>query len=670
MELIAKRSEPNLSNRGKEGSSHFELSQQSTKIASTKRDEPPFTSNASTRKLVSPRSSTTTTPHAGSLDASKIETDDELLETSTSNQSHSHSSHHSSSVSIGVGTGGILSLIQNVLSNSAVPILRAVTFGAQFAIACYLAKASWTVVKDVWDEVNEEFTAARGGTKGGGGDADVREEQDLPYADENALSGGLGGEDGDEGDVSDSEEEDDLRPQTKRRRQSQSDGVPTPRRTATRELAARLHSAGIPYASEISAENSDKESAHSSTRSVEDIVSSLTRAEGNVLTQTLLTPLDGGLLGGGSNMESPAAAAAAWNAIGGLSEAKESLLDLAFPLLPTQADSGNGKNSYYGGLLANPPGVVLYGPPGCGKTILVRALAATVGARFLAVSPSCLLRKYVGETNLNVRALFSVARKISPCVIFVDELDGLFRERGGEDHDVSRDLKTEFLQLWDGIRNHSHGGSGGGSSSSVLVIGATNRPFDVDPAFLRRMPRRVFVGLPDYDSRISVLESMLNHVPLDQNFDLSLVASRTGGYSPSDIREVLQAAALYPLREARAEAISLSQMDNGDGEKGASIPIRGHMPPLRKLRTDDVLRALQVAKPTHFSRKYQRDLMNYVRKSGGSQVPSTTERDTDGNYFIADAGTFSSNYFDQDDEDESDMYSYDEDSSESDSDDI
>ena len=295
--------------------------------------------------------------------------------------------------------------------------------------------------------------------------------------------------------------------------------------------------------------------------------------------------------------------------------------------------------------------------------MLVRALAATVGARFLTISPSCLLRKYVGETNLNVRALFSVARKISPCVLFVDELDGLFRERGGEDHDVSRDLKTEFLQLWDGIRNHAAAQCNG----SVLVIGASNRPFDVDPAFLRRMPRRIIVGLPDYDSRISILQRMLQNVPLDTNFDLHQIASRLGGYSPSDIREALQAAALYPLREARSEALHNSQINTkGDGQneqkKLGYIPnSRIQMPALRKLRTDDVLRALQFAKPTHFSKRYQRELMKYVHHNAGrtADVASPSVSDRDDNY-IADAGTFSGDYLNQEDSDDSDSYSYDE----------
>mmetsp|Transcript_6848 Transcript_6848/g.12853 ORF Transcript_6848/g.12853 Transcript_6848/m.12853 type:complete len:188 (+) Transcript_6848:139-702(+) len=182
------------------------------------------------------------------------------------------------------------------------------------------------------------------------------------------------------------------------------------------------------------------------------------------------------------------------------------------------------------------------------------------------------------------------------------------------------------------------------------------------------MPRKVFVGLPDYDSRIAVLQSMLNYVPLDSNFDLSLVASKTGGYSPSDMREVLQTAALYPLREARAEAISLSHMDRRDGRKDdTSIPIGVQMPPLRKLRTEDVLQALEVAKPTHFSRRYQRELMDYVRSSGGSRAaPSASERGSaDDGYFVADAGTFSGDYLNQDDADESDSYSYDDDSSDS-----
>ncbi|KAL7443634.1 hypothetical protein ACHAXM_009073 [Skeletonema potamos] len=544
-----------------------------------------------------------------------------------------------SSSSSSIAIGGSLSVIQNILASSAGPILRSSARFAQLAICCYLTKASWSVMKEVWEELSEEFSSLQRGGRGG---SDVREEQDMPYADEDALN-----EDDDSDDC---------------------DGTPgkrfrtfTPKTAATRELAARLRSAGILYASE-------QETGAADRHTVESIVGSLTRSEGNVLTQTLLTPLDGGLVGGEKQQSADSAAAAAtqaWNNIGGLADAKESLLDLAFPLLPTSPVSDFEKNvGYYGGLLANPPGVLLYGPPGCGKSMLVRALAATVGARFLVVSPSCLLRKYVGETNLNVRALFSVARKIAPCVLFVDELDGLFRERGGEDHDVGRDLKTEFLQLWDGIRTRIEEDS----SSSILVIGATNRPFDVDPAFLRRMPRRVFVGLPDHDARISILQNMLKHVPLDENFDLNVVAQKTGGYSPSDIREVLQAAALHPLREARARMMASSNTKNGDGA-GDNETHRMQIPPLRNLTNDDVLRALAVAKPTHFSRKYQRQLMEYVRTSGGSRDSSPVSNFDvqSGNYFFADTGSFNGNYREEN-ESSDDLSAYDDDSSDSDND--
>ncbi|KAL7482823.1 hypothetical protein ACHAW6_008484 [Cyclotella cf. meneghiniana] len=556
--------------------------------------------------------------------------------------------------SITIDTKSIFALIQSLVLHPSKPLLRTVTFTAQLSLACYLAKTSWNVIKEAWDEINQEYSTQYKRQDA----ADIREEQDLPFADSDALADGLlDCDDGDDNNHDDSRiDNTDASFSSWKRYNPSRRGKITAQITAMRDLAARLRSAGIPYASEVSTQEA--------TRTVERVIQSLTRSEGNVLSQTLLTPMDNGEMIDDDNDDetcqdtSESIAAKAWNAIGGLAQAKESLLDLAFPLLPSQSSSTSTNecnNNYYGGLLANPPGVLLYGPPGCGKSMLVRALANTVGARFLVVSPSCLLRKYVGETNLNVRALFSAAAKISPCVIFVDELDGLFRERGGEDHDVSRDLKTEFLQLWDGIRhNHLQGGATP-SSSTVLVIGATNRPFDVDPAFLRRMPRRIFIGLPDYEARVAVLTNMLRYVPLETSFDIELVAKNTAGYSPSDIREVLQAAALYPLREARAAAISFTSVQSGN-EGDPRVPLS--IPPLRNLRTDDVLRALQVAKPTQFSKKYERDLMEYVRRSGGCAEPDTR---LGGAQATSDEEsiTFSSEYFNKEDLGDSDDYSYD-----------
>ena len=306
------------------------------------------------------------------------------------------------------------------------------------------------------------------------------------------------------------------------------------------------------------------------------------------------------------------------------------------------------------------------------KTVMNGATPPTInGERTMAMDPHLTATVMNGAmTTIDSERMKTPSAPSSRrSVIFVDELDGLFRKRGGEDHDVGRDLKTEFLQLWDGVRDSRDDASGG---SSVLVIGATNRPFDVDPAFLRRMPRRVYVGPPDYDSRLSVLRGMLGRVPLDSDFDVDLVASRTEGYSPSDIREVLQAAALYPLREAREEAMSSSRIDGGDAANGEEIGML-RMPPLRRLRTDDVLRALRVARPTQFSRRYQKELTNYLRKSGGSigmdeagaDLPSYTERDVNDREYIVDTGSHSGERPNHGNADESDSDSL-EDSSDSD----
>eukprot|EP00956_Cyclotella_meneghiniana_P018330 scaffold30514_cov73-Cyclotella_meneghiniana.AAC.3 len=569
------------------------------------REEPVTTSSSSSHIT---RDAATEETHISSSSNARTVNNEDTSISPLSNISTSNKKKHSS---ISINTTGIFSILQNIIANSSKPLLQTVTFTAQLAVAVYLTKVSWKVVKEVWDELNEEYANHYKSE-------DVREEQDLPFVDSNSVT---------DLDVDgDGAADDALFKKGSRGNAHQ--------KTSMRNLASRLRSAGIPYASEVD---------EGESRTIESVIKSLTRSEGNVLSQTLLTPNEDASF----NHQDPASTAAkAWNAIGGLAHAKESLLDLAFPLLPSSIES----NNYYGGLLANPPGVLLYGPPGCGKSMLVRALSSTVGARFLVVSPSCLLRKYVGETNLNVRALFSVATKISPCIIFVDELDGLFRERGGEDHDVSRDLKTEFLQLWDGIRhNHLQGGGIGSESSSVLVIGATNRPFDVDPAFLRRMPRRIFIGLPDLDARVAVLKNMLHGVPLDPSFDADLIARQTRGYSSSDLREVLQAAALFPLREARAAAINFQKEGQETNQYSLS---------LRKLKTEDVLKALDVAKPTHFSKKYERDLMEYVQQSGGTR--DSTPTDDNHSPHVSEGLTFSSEYYNNEEQEDSDSYSYDE----------
>lgn len=463
---------------------------------------------------------------------------------------------------------GRIAMAQRLLA----PAVKSFALGAQIAVALVLVNATMKTIKEVWDELETQDWK-----KGPTGRGTTVEEQDLPYLREVDVES--------------------IHMQN----------------SAANELATRLHSAGIPYDSEV---DEISESNYGHTTTVEGVLRSLTRTEANILAQCLMAPNPTGL----SPDES---ARAAWEAIGGLGDAKESLLDLVFPFLASSVPVGEGEgcddgNEYYGGLLSNPPGVMLFGPPGCGKSMLAKALAATIGARFLVVTPSCLLRKYVGETNIHTRALFSLARKLSPTIIFVDELDGLFLARGGEEQ-VSRDLKTEFLQLWDGVR---HGNRSRGDR--ILFLGATNRPFDVDNAFLRRMPRRIYVGLPDESSRLDTLKTMLRDVPIADDFDLELVARNTHGFSPSDLRELLQTSALYPLREAREEAM-----------QSHSSPDMQSLPKLRCLRTDDVLLALRSCKPTPLSRQYREELMKYNQISAIRQNPLQKDN-SDGYFYSAD----------------------------------
>uniref|UniRef100_A0A672Z907 microtubule-severing ATPase n=1 Tax=Sphaeramia orbicularis TaxID=375764 RepID=A0A672Z907_9TELE len=210
------------------------------------------------------------------------------------------------------------------------------------------------------------------------------------------------------------------------------------------------------------------------------------------------------------------------------------------------------------GLRAPARGLLLFGPPGNGKTMLAKAVAAESKATFFNISAASLTSKYVGEGEKLVRALFAVARELQPSVIFIDEVDSLLCERREGEHEASRRLKTEFLIEFDGVQS--------GGDDRVLVMGATNRPQELDEAVLRRFAKRVYVALPDEETRFILLKNLLgkHSNPLSKN-ELSQLAKSTAGYSGSDLTSLAKDAALGPIRELGPEQVrsmAASEMRN------------------------------------------------------------------------------------------------------------
>ncbi|KAI9442941.1 ATPase [Lactarius indigo] len=209
-------------------------------------------------------------------------------------------------------------------------------------------------------------------------------------------------------------------------------------------------------------------------------------------------------------------------------------------------------------LLTAPKGVLLHGPPGCGKTMLAKALAKESGATFINIAPSVLTNKWFGEPNKLVAGLFSLARKMQPCIIFIDEIDSLLRERSQHDHEANAMMKAEFMTLWDGLLS---------GSDRILILGATNRIEDIDPAFLRRMPKRFPLSLPDAAQREKILRLLLRDVRLVPNFPMRALVEHSDGMSGSDLRELCRNAATLPLGElVRQGNGDISHLARGRGE--------------------------------------------------------------------------------------------------------
>ncbi|KAL9104779.1 MAG: hypothetical protein Q9163_000329 [Psora crenata] len=185
------------------------------------------------------------------------------------------------------------------------------------------------------------------------------------------------------------------------------------------------------------------------------------------------------------------------------------------------------------------PGLLLYGPPGTGKTLLAKAVAKESGATMLEVSGSDVYDMYVGEGEKNVKAIFTLAKKLSPCVVFIDEADAILGSRSsGHSRTSHRELINQFLREWDGM-----------TDMSAFIMVATNRPFDLDEASLRRLPRRLLVDLPMEKDREAILKIHLKDEALDPEVSIPQLASQTPFYSGSDLKNLCVAAALACVRE-------------------------------------------------------------------------------------------------------------------------
>ncbi|XP_026178161.1 outer mitochondrial transmembrane helix translocase [Mastacembelus armatus] len=236
-----------------------------------------------------------------------------------------------------------------------------------------------------------------------------------------------------------------------------------------------------------------------------------------------------------SHLVDPQTMKVSWKDIAGLDEVINELQDTV--ILPFQK-----RHLLAGSKLFQPPkGVLLFGPPGCGKTMIAKATAKASGCKFINLQASTLTDMWYGESQKLTAAVFSLAVKIQPCIVFIDEIESFLRNRSSLDHEATAMMKAQFMSLWDGLDTSP--------TTQVMIMGATNRPQDVDPAILRRMPTTFHVGLPNTKQRQDILRLILAGENLSNAINLKEIAEKTEGYSGSDLRELCRDAAMYRVRD-------------------------------------------------------------------------------------------------------------------------
>ena len=247
------------------------------------------------------------------------------------------------------------------------------------------------------------------------------------------------------------------------------------------------------------------------------------------------------------------------------------------------------------GLLSPWKGLLLFGPPGTGKTMLAKAVATECNTTFFNISASTIVSKYRGDSEKLVRVLFELARYHAPSTIFLDELDAIMGQRSadGNEHEGSRRMKTELLMQMDGLAK---------SDDLVFVLAATNLPWILDQALLRRLEKRIYVPLPEAPARKAIFANLFEKVRLDADVDLNSLADRTAGFSGSDIWLLCKEAAMHPLRRIMSRL-----------EADEDIPPDDDRLVLSPITAKDMAQSLEKTKPTatQFLAKYNEWMQNH-----------------------------------------------------------
>ena len=237
-----------------------------------------------------------------------------------------------------------------------------------------------------------------------------------------------------------------------------------------------------------------------------------------------------------------------WTDIGGLDVVKEELREaIEWPLKNPESFRRLG--------IRPPKGILLYGPPGCGKTLMAKAVASESESNFILVNGPELLSKWYGESEKKLREIFQKAKQVQPCIIFFDEIDSLTPRRGGSTHEASERIVSQLLTLMSGVED----------LHDVFVLAATNRPDMIDPALLRpgRFDKQILIPSPDLEARKQIIRIHTKGMPLSKDVDLDEIAGSTDGYSGADMEAIAREAAMNAMRkDIKAGTVTKEDFDN------------------------------------------------------------------------------------------------------------